>query len=200
MNLHSEDRGISLAMIGTEDLCRRVAAFIAAQHSDVKLHPGNYAEAWSVFSACRPEAVLIEIGWHYNAKIHTAMRSFLERLRDRSGEEIFIIAALTSPAHLSFGGDLLFAAGNDLTPSRLLNAFVAVAPSHMPSLPSLPAQVLDVLICLRHDLERRRTGKPPLPPLGTPGWAQSMADPQSRALWMRWLPRYASYTLSLIHI
>lgn len=186
--------GIDLGLIGTADFCRRVTAVLLSQKTGIRVHHGSYADAWSMVAGARPNALLIEIGLHYTSRIHGWVRSFLEQLRRRYQENIYITAALLSPAHLGYGGDLLFADETALAPSRCVDAFIVSPPANVPSVPDLPAQLINALEHYAAELARRRAGKPPLPPLNTEGWVQSMADPGSRELWMRWLPRYASYT------
>ena len=61
-------------------------------------------------------------------------------------------------------------------------------------MPQLTDQMMHVIRLYAHELDRRSRGALPLQPLGSEGWVQSLADLSSRELWMRWLPRYASYT------
>jgi len=138
--------------------------------------------------------VLFEIGLSYSDRSHVSLRSLLGELRTRFGTSLYTIAALTDSHKLFFGGDLLYGSERDLSPSLWIDSFIATPPSIMGTLPSLFEQAAHAVRLAGAEMQRRESGHIPLPALGAPGWAQSLAAPKSRELWMRWLPRYASYT------
>lgn len=182
------------ALLGTPDYCRRMRALMMASDVAVDVVDGGIADAWSTIVTHRPQCIFIEIGRYHSEKLQASLRRFLEQLRERSGAEVFVTAVLMAPEKLAFGGDLLFAEPDSLKPSGYVNSFMALAPGAMPSIADLGEQTKNLLRLIRAEFERRRQGGSPLPALGETGWAQSFADPRSLDLWMRWLPRYATYT------
>lgn len=188
------DNNIQVALIGSADFCRRLNSILVALNAGVKTYHGGFSEAWGIILTNRPNVVVIEIGLQYSEKTHTAARRLLEQLRERLAREIYVIAALTAPEKLLYAGDLLFLSDNELSPSGFIDTFIALPPSAAPSIPDLSAQIQNILALYDRELTRRAAGDIALPSLGADGWVQSLADPKSRELWMRWLPRYASYT------
>lgn len=184
----------SLGIIGSHDFCRRIHAVVVAKKLTTNSFSASPAEAWGVVLANRPGALIIEIGVQHSERTHAWLRNFLAQIRERFGREIYIILALLAPEKLLFAGDVLFQNEDDTVPSGYVDTFVALPPASIPSIPGISEQVTNALSLYSHEVDRRNQGKVPLPSLGTPGWVQSLADPQSRELWMRWLPRYASYT------
>jgi transcriptional regulator with PAS, ATPase and Fis domain len=160
----------------------------------IKSQTGPLAEGWSILLTQRPNLLIIEVGFVHTDRRHALLRQFLHQVRDRFGSDIYVAIALTSPETLSFGGDLLYANPRDLEPSGYVDTYVASPPSSIPSVLSLSEQVINVVRLYSHELKRRAEDKAPLPALGAQGWVQSLSSPQSRQLWMQWLPRYASYT------
>lgn len=189
-----QQRPLHVGIFGSADFCRRVNAVLVGHGSGIKTCQGTFAEAWGVLLSQRPTMVIVEIGVQYTERKHAWLRGFLAQLRERFGNEIYVAIALLSPWHLAFGGDLLFQDDHDLVTSGFVDTFIVTPPGTMPSIPTISDQVLNVVSLFRHELGRRADGGHPLPPLGAEGWVQSLADPKSRELWMKWLPRYASYT------
>lgn len=183
-----------IAIIGSPDYCRRTQAIILGFGQKYEVVSGTIADAWSVVVTHRPRCIILEIGLYHTDKMQAAARRFLGQLRERSGSDVFIAVALVAPEKISYGGDLLFAELGSLKPSGFVDSFLAQPPGSMPSIPDMTAQLKNLLALLDAEWARRAEGKKPLPALGELGWVQSLADPQSRELWMRWLPRYASYT------
>ena len=185
---------ISAAVIGSADFSRRVGAVVNGLRGGAKLASATVAEAWSLILSARPNLIFIEIGLQHSGRIHQALRKFLAQLRDRSGDEVHICVVLAAPESVAYGGDLLFENEFDLKPSSFVNTFVAVPPGLLPSIPGFALQIENVLDLYSAELVRQSEDKAPLPALGAAGWVNSLADPQSRELWSKWLPRYASYT------
>ena len=185
---------VSVGLFGSADFSRRCGAMIARVHPGVAVHTGTLAEVWTTVLTSRPNVLIFEIGIQYTERHHTALRRVLSQLRERFGTEIAIVTVLAAPERFFFGGDLLFAETGDLTPSGLVDSFITYPPGGG-LIGSDPADDLrDLVELYAAEFKRRAGGHPPLPPLNSPGWVQTLADPQSRALWMRWLPRYAGYT------
>lgn len=183
-----------VGVLGSADFCRRLQSLIIGLDAGVEVVHGNLSEGWSLVVTHRPQCLIVEIGLYHGEKMHLALRKFLLQLRERSGDEVFVVAALMAPEKLSYGGDLLFAEPATLKPSGFIDSFIALPPGSMPSIPGLGEQIKNLLTLVRLEFSRRSESKKTLPTLGASGWVQSLADPQSRELWMRWLPRYASYT------
>lgn len=185
---------LSVGIIGSPDASRRLEAILTATGAPLSVVHGRVSDGWELVLTHRPQLLLVEIGLHYNERQHSFLRRVLAQSRDRLGSDISIVGVLNASEKLWFGGDLLFTDGDDLAPSGFLDTFIVAPPAGMPSLPDLREQLWSVVQTAHHEATRRSEGKRPLPPLGTSGWVQSMADPMSRDLWCRWLPRYATYT------
>lgn len=183
-----------VGVLGSADFARRFIAYAGTQPDKAEFVSGTILDAWSIVVTHRPQVIIIEIGLYHTDKLHGALRRFLQQLRERSGSEVIVAAALMAPEKLAYGGDLLFLESDSMKPSGYIDSFLAVAPGSLPSIPDLSAQLHNFLLLSRAELRRRSQGKSALPALNATGWAQSLADPRSRELWMRWLPRYACYT------
>jgi len=183
----------SLLCIGSQDFSARVSSVIRTDVPGCVCHSATLGGAWSAYLSGRAEIVLIEIGLRHHASIQQGVRLLLKQIRERFETAPIIVLALSAPERLGFGGDLLFEEAPSFGPSQFVDAMLAPAPGSL-ALPALKEQLVDLISHASEELKRRATGKTPLPPLGASGWVQSLADPKSRSLWMRWLPRYASYT------
>ncbi|MCB0309783.1 MAG: sigma 54-interacting transcriptional regulator [Bdellovibrionales bacterium] len=182
------------AVIGPVDFGRRVGAFLNSAEQKVRWVSGTLSEAWSLIVTARPNLIIVEIGLHHSERQQVALRRLLGQVRERYGDQVYICIAITASEKFYFGGDLLFGNDLDLTPSGFVNTFIATPPSLVPSIPGISQQLQNVLELISIEFARQTQGHQPLPPLGAEGWVDSLADPLSRELWMKWLPRYASYT------
>lgn len=179
--------------VGSDEFRRRITVG-CAHHSEVAaMHTGTLSELLSLCLAHRPHLLLIEIGRQFTERDHARLREMLTRVRERDVLLPYVAVALMASESLVYGGDLLFEE-RALKATNLVDTFLMLPPAAMPSAVGLPAQVENLLMLVAEELQRRLRGCSPLPSLGATGWVQSLADPSSRTLWMRWLPRYASYT------
>lgn len=185
---------LSIGIVGSLDACRRFEALLQGREAPHTIVHGRLADTWSLVLTHRPRLLIVEVGLHYNDRLHSFLRRVLAQIRERFGSEVTIAAALQASEKLWFGGDLLFQDGDALSPSGYLDTFIVAPPAGAPSIPDLQTQLENLVSTVTHESDRRADGKRPVPTLGTTGWVQSMADPASRDLWCRWLPRYASYT------
>lgn len=181
-------------ILGSADFGRRLSAMVQQNNPAANTRCCLPAEAWSTIVTERPDCLIVEIGPHHNPRTQAVIRRLLTHVRERLGSSVYIVLALMSPEKLFFGGDLLFQEDNSLKSSGFVDNFLVLPPANVPSAPALSAQISNLVELLSQELLRRNNGQVPLPSLCSPGWVQSMADPRSRELWMRWLPRYASYT------
>lgn len=188
------DSLIVTGILGDADFCRRTNAIIRNYRNSSETFAAPLADAWSAILTNRPNLIILEIGFWHSDRSHSILRQVLSQVRDRNGRDVFIAVVLSSPEKLGYGGDLLYANPTDLEPSGIVDTFLALPPSHMPSLPSLTDQIENLYDLVEYEFQRRAEGSTPLPALGDFGWVQSLSDPRSRELWMKWLPRYASYT------
>lgn len=184
---------LNIVVAGSDEFSRRIVAAFGPQVGQLTLHSGRTADLLSLCLTHRPHLILIEIGRSFNERDCARTREMLQRIRERDSILPYVAVALLASETLLYGGDLLFEEGA-LEATGLVDTFLVLPPPAMPSAAGLPAQLHNLLALAGEEIERRLRGVPPLPPLGTSGWVQSMADPASRTLWMRWLPRYASYT------
>ncbi|RMG43705.1 MAG: sigma-54-dependent Fis family transcriptional regulator [Candidatus Dadabacteria bacterium] len=185
---------LEVGIAGSADFSRRVAAIINTAKLNARPHPALLADAWSMILTDRPHIVIFEVGIQHSDRTQSLLRKLLSQIRERYQNEIYVAVALNAPEKFAYGGDLLFENSVDLTPSGFVDTFIAIPPGGLPDIPSISEQIANVISLFRIEHSRRNEGKPALPPLGSPGWIQSLADPISRELWMRWMPRYASYT------
>lgn len=181
-------------VVGSEDFIRRASYALREPASQCEVLTGTYREAWPLLLSNKPELLIIEIGISHNDSLHAEIAKLLTDARSRFGTEIALTLALTSPSYLTAGGDFLFQDQQSLAPSGLVDAYIVAPPGSLPSIPSLELQLIDLIHRYAEEFARRIAGERPLPSLLAKEWAQSMADPKSRELWMRWLPRYAKYT------
>ena len=189
----STSSNLHFAIIGSADFQRRVNAIASRSDNVSHILTASYSEAWGKTLSSRPNVIAVEVGIHHSSSLQSWTREYLEQARERFGQEIYIIVVITASEHLFFGGDLLLLE-DELQPSQLVDTFVVVPPYGFPSAPGLSEQLHNALALSSGEISRRERGEIPLPPLCTQGWVQSLADPRSRELWMRWLPRYAKYT------
>lgn len=184
---------IHIGIIGSPDFGRRITSHITSLQRNVRSSLASLSDAWNMILTERPNAILLEIGISHSDKQQVWIRRLLTQVRERLGNEVYVMVALLSCEKLAFAGDLLFENQDNLTPSGFIDSFLAVPPVNVASVPSLVDQLDNICLLLDAELTRRAEGKVALPHLGANGWVQSLADPMSRELWMRWLPRYAVY-------
>jgi len=185
---------LNILIVSGLDFQRRLSPLIN-RHPNVNQVSGtSLLSALGEAISLRPNCVIVEIGLTHSAREQNILRELLHSLRERYGKEIYITIALTAPQKLLFGGDLLFASEDSNEPSGLVDTFLASPPYGFIATPSLDSQLNQLLTLLGRESARRGQGLPPTPSLSDDGWVQSLADPNSRELWMVWLPRYASYT------
>ncbi len=189
---------IQLCIVGSNDFTRRMEA--AARRkldygdlTQLQVTTTNPTAARAAIFSDRPSLLLIEIGLRTTRRDVTWLRGFLSQVRERLGENIYIMLALTAPEKFVFGGTLLFEDEESLTPSRFIDSLIVSPPSGIPSIAPLEEQLTDALSYAIQEMKRRNEGKAALPPLWDENWVPVMSDPESRNVWMRWLPRYALY-------
>lgn len=185
---------LNILVVAGLDLQRRLSPVINKHPNVNQVSGGSIFDALGEAISSRPNCIIIEIGLHHSAREQAALRELLSNLRTRFKHEIYIAVALTAPEKLSYGGDLLFASEESSEPSGLVDTFLATPPHGFVATQSIDTQISQLLTLLGKEVERRQQGLPSTPSLSDDGWVQSLADPNSRELWMVWLPRYASYT------
>lgn len=189
----SSDNKVLLLLAGSSSFCSRMRATVERQFPTLWVTECSPMEIWSTILTQKPNVLLFEVGYLHNEAEHKALRATLESIRERCKEEIYIIPAVTRPEKLYYAGDLLFKDDTSLRPSLYIDTFLVTPPATTPSLSSLQEQVIQLVPLIESEFERRHLGETPLPPLGAKGWVQSLAAPESRELWMRWLPKYSLY-------
>ncbi|MCB0352432.1 MAG: sigma 54-interacting transcriptional regulator [Bdellovibrionales bacterium] len=191
--MNSSLSNLFVGIFGSADFCSRTHSVIRHLDREVSTSIGQLHEAWSKVLTHKPNLVICELGFLHTESKHSKLRSFLRQVRERFGNDVFVALALPDPTKLLFGGDLLFEDSESLVPSGLIDSFVVVPPSNMPNTPTFNEQLVHLVELVNRDFIRRAEGGLALPHLGEKGWAQSIADPTSLELWLRWLPKYASY-------
>lgn len=188
------NKNLSVCVVGALDFQRRLSPMLHSHSAVVSSTSTFPAQAWGEVLGSKPNCLIIEIGLNHTTRDQAILREFLKNVRDRFKSSVFVALSLSTPERFYFAGDLLFESESSLEPSGLIDTFLAQAPWGFADSPSLDAQVDQMLALLSLEQERRDQGLPAMPPLAADGWVHSLADPQSRELWMLWLPRYASYT------
>lgn len=182
---------LRLGVFGTPDFIRRCSVAIFNWRRDCKVVVGSIGEALGRSLSDRPEICFFEIGPLHSDIAQGVLRQTLESLRERfNNGAMRLVLALTASERAFYAGDLLFKA-NVVGASALIDNMIAEPPAHIPTALRLGEQLIDVV---KRYAEIKASGGFSPPALSTPGWAPSLCDPKSRDLWMRWLPRYASYT------
>lgn len=182
-----QDTTLSVVVAGSNDFSRRMTV-AAHQRSNANIRSGNIAEARSLAISHRPNVLVVEIGLSSTANDVKWLRSLLSELHDRDAN-LYVTIAVTSAQKFALAGSLLFADEQTLAPSGLINNFIISPPAGVPSSISIEEQFRDLLrLTAELFLQERR-----LPALWEANWVPTMCDPSSRAVWMRWLPRYAGY-------
>ncbi len=195
MNQYAQKkRNVTAGIIGGIDFQRRFHSSLSSHSSVVSSFACSPIEAWGETLGHKPNCLIIEVGINYSQRDHIWLRDFLNQVRDRFDKDVYIILTLLAPEKLFYAGDLLFTSENSLEASGYIDTFLAQAPAGFTNVPSLETQIVQAISLLSHEFERREGGLPPTPALAADGWVHSLADPQSRELWMLWLPKYASYT------
>lgn len=186
-----------LCVVGSADFLRRISAQLRHEQTKGRSCPSvtfsNPVEARSAIFAERPSVLVADIGHKSSAEDISWLRSLLTQVRDRFNQEIYVILAITTPEKLTYGGLLLFADEASDEPSMLIDNMIISPPPSIPSVMTLEEQFVDCLEYAVEEMQRRASGRSALPPLWAQGWVPAMCDPESRNVWMRWLPRYAMY-------
>lgn len=186
---------LHVCICGTNDFVLRMASTLrksSLKQQDVQLiiHECSLGEARSTLLTERPDIFIVDIGPTTSLRDTTWLHSLLLQARERLGSNIYIILAITSPSRFVAGGDMLFQDRSSLAPSGLINNILITPPAHIPSVMTLEQQLVN---CIEYVTESLTRSDIPLPALWDDGWVPVMCDPESRNVWMRWLPRYAKY-------
>jgi transcriptional regulator with AAA-type ATPase domain len=179
-------------LCGSPRFAQRTTNEILKAQISLTIRSCTYAECWSTVLSERPQYLVIEIGRLFQHETLRLMRETLTTLRSRSGNELKIVLALTSSQTLHAAGELLFEE-NTSEPSSLINDMIASPPLNSVDTLDIGQQLIQII---QLDYERVTQLGPQhaaLPALNDRSWVPSMADPKSRELWCRWLPRFALY-------
>ncbi len=187
-----------VCVTGSPDFVRRMTAAARQQPlygraGALTITPTNLAEARSSILAERPHILVFDVGLRTSRRDLLWLRALLGQIRERFEREIYVILAVTAPEKFAYGGDLLFLDDTTLTPSGFIDNILVAAPAGIPSIPTLEEQLRDCLTYVVESFERTGESKAMLPALWEDDWVPVMCDPESRNVWMRWLPRYARY-------
>lgn len=181
-----------ILLIGGQDFLLREPRALQRGAPHLTIAQASIRAAWATLLEQRPDIVVLEIGHQMEANSAADMRGFLAGIRER-GDGTYVIAVLSSPERLLYGGELLFEGDTVLSGSGLLDMFAAPPAYPDRTTGSLADNLLHAIGIARRELERRAQGVGALPKLNDACWAQTICDPRSRELWLQWLPRYASY-------
>lgn len=187
-----------VCIIGSLDFVRRMGSIVRQETQTGKVPQLTFStaglgEARSVILTERPQILVVDVGLKTSRREITWLRDLLSQIRNRYEKNIYIILAITASEKFVYGGDLIFQDSESLEPSRLIDNLIIAPPPHTPLSSSLEDQLC---ACLTDVIEATRALKRndfPFPALWEDGWVPVMCDPESRDIWMRWLPRYARY-------
>lgn len=192
-----QDSPLSLMIAGSNEFVRRLSAALqsAGRYQEfVRVCPTHLPELRSAITSERPDILLIDIGLSTTPSDVDWLREVLSYARDRIGQGLHILIAATAPERFYYVGDLLFQKDGPAVPSHLIDSLIISPPPGALGSPSLEEQLFDLLDHLLELRSRNDPQLPQLPTLSSDSWAPALCDPSSRAIWMRWLPRFARYT------
>ncbi len=186
---------LHIAFIGSADFVRRMTAFAGTRkfERDILAAGGNTSELKSLVLEKRPHFLLLEVGFKTTRGDIAWLHSALSELRERFEKKLYIVLALTTPEKCALAGSLLFRDEASIAPSGLIDNLIIGAPPGFPSLPALEEQFDNCSNCFLESMREHRSEINYLPALWDDNWVPSMCDPETRNVWMRWLPRYARY-------
>jgi transcriptional regulator with AAA-type ATPase domain len=199
-NLNEQAPGLHILVAGEGDLVRRLNAFFSREEKlrslpqQITFSLGSTAELKSLCLSLRPDILLVEVGLRSTAQDVFWLKTRLIELRQRFGRRLYIILAVSSPERCFLAGSLLFAEDTSLSPSGLINDMLAMPPPSIAEVPSIEDQLLNALHFAAEILVPDPGKKIEPPAFWDDNWVPAMADPSSRQVWLRWLPRYARYT------
>ncbi len=188
---------IHCCIVGGDDFIRRMNAAISSERFELSkqivVSTGTILEARVLLVEQRPDILVMDMGFNISKKEAAWRKRLLNEIRERFGNKLFIIIALTDPKTFLYGGDLLFKEEKSLEPSSLVDGLIITPPPGIPGQPTLEQQFCDSLNCASDIMLDPRHDGNPLPRLWDADWVPTLCAPSSRDVWMRWLPRYAKY-------
>jgi transcriptional regulator with AAA-type ATPase domain len=198
-NSSSEKNQCHLCILGTRDFVRRMSVATKEQetyglNTEIVVHTANLADARALILSEKPEIIVVDVGINTSNEDVKSIRSLLEQCRERFNRDLHIILAITAPEKFAIAGNLFFKEGIKIEPSLLLDNVIVTPPPGIPTALSLEGQLQDCLSCVVEIMEANGKNVYNLPALWEDSWVPIMCDPESRNVWIRWLPRYARYT------
>lgn len=192
------ETNLYLCLVGPPDFLRRMETRLALRSDEQaaflpRVLSANPGEARALIFTEKPDVLIVDVGLRTAAQDLSWLRQLLQQVRQRFGNQLYIILALSASEKFALGGSLLFKNELTLEPSLLVDNLIIAPPPGIPSVLNLEDQLIDCLNYAAEEISRRRQGRAPLPPLWGDDWAPVICDPESRNVWMRWLPRYALY-------
>ncbi|RME60743.1 MAG: AAA family ATPase [Candidatus Dadabacteria bacterium] len=180
-------------LVGSSQFCSREKLALKKSSFKLAVDTSSLFQMWSKVLSLHPSFIFFELGHSYDSEYHRELRKILEQLRERFSNKIYLSLVITDSRNLFYAGDLLFKQ-ESLQGSDLINSFIVLPPSSLPSAPSVAEQIIHTISLLQENFESSGGTLGSVPALNSESWVQSMADPASKELWYRWLPRYARYT------
>jgi transcriptional regulator with AAA-type ATPase domain len=188
-----------VGICGSSDFVRRMSATVRTTYEsnpriECVLHSGNLLETKAIALSEKPHLLLLDISFLTTERDLVWIRSVLSQLRERLARSIHIVLAVTAPERFFGGGNLLFSDDNTQRPSGLIDNIIVAPPPAVPGVMGIEEQIVNVIDLLAERLlANPQSTIGDLPALYDDSWVPVMADPSSREVWMRWLPRYARY-------
>ena len=185
-----------LCLAGSPDFIARLSGTAREpfyQSTNFELVHGNISETRQLVLSTRPHVLIIEVGLRLTSDDFLWLHALLKDLRERFKRTMYIIAAVTAPQKMLYAGNLLFADNTSTSPSGLIDDFLIAPPGGAPIELSLERQFQNSISFFAELMESGAWSENLLPALWEDAWIPSMCDPQSREIWMRWVPRYAAY-------
>lgn len=191
--MNHREKSSPLLLVGQPNFTRQIARFLASEQPGEQLLQGVPEDGMELYLSHYPTCILFQSPESQDKEAINEVRKLLRRVRERKKSRTRILCAITSPSALYSAGDLLFENEETLESSGLIDAFVVQPPFVWSKEQTIELQLLSILDTIERRELALQAGADPLPPLGSPGWVQTLADPKSLSLWWEWVPRYASY-------
>ena len=182
-----------VCFFGSKDLQRKIQHSFLVNNDvvpGVEVFSSELSDVKSTILTKRPDIVYMQIGSAQLVDEYNFYWDLLTFIKERFDDSIPIVLVVTDSRKFAVAGSLLISPENHRQGSDLVHDVIVSPPSRSVAEPDVEVQALHSASLLFDYLE---SGNCP-PTLNSPNWAPSFASRASRNSWMRWVPRFASYT------
>ena len=191
----ADSTALSVMIAGSSDFVRRITSALSGtgdRRENIRVLPCPLGELRSALMSERPEVLVVDVGLATTPADVDWLREVLGFARSRMGSSLHIALAGTAPERFYYVGELLLP--SDLSAAALIDSLIIAPPPGTAGHTALEDQLFDLIAHLSELREMPSDQRPTLPSLASEHWAPALCDPSSRAIWMRWVPRFARYT------